>query len=176
MLKSIFPRSPSNLSKLQLHSDSFIKREFDAASSNAEKNRSIQVNMNKSRPSQTEVTSPRPNHKASSVRPTPTPPVTSPVYEEVDLNVAVPSSRNGVSTSSRVQIKRPDFSDEALNEEEPENHKQGDTRGISLAPLEDLFDQWTNIIKGAIFPQHEENKQTAGFETLVHNGNCLVLL
>ncbi len=160
MFKSIFARSPSSI-----NSDSFIKRELDVASLNAEKNRSIRSKINKPQFEQTQ--SVRFNQN-SSLRLT----ALSPLHKEMVLDDVPDSSENVVSVSSQEQRKYSDVS-----EQEIECCRQSDAaKCSSLSPFEDLLDNWTNVIKVIIFPEQEEIKQGVMYETRLHDGHWLVLL
>jgi hypothetical protein len=175
MFRSFFSRSPTSPSNL--NSDSFIKREFDAASSNAEKNKSIRIKKVQLEKFQVPPsTSPRPN-QCPSVRSTA--PSPSPVHERVDWNFAATSpSPNKASRNSREQSKHLiDEESTSLDEQQaPDSRGQVDASGTSQGPIEDLFGHWTNAIKGAIFPEKEDNTKGGMFETRLHNGQWLVLL
>ncbi len=78
---------------------------------------------------------------------------------------------------SREQTKNPELPEDAMfRAQEQECCSQSDAGGTSLGPIEYLLGKWTDIIKGAIFPEQEENKQTVNYDTRLHDGTCLVLL
>ena len=141
--------------------ESCIERELIVAASNAEKNRSIQVNELQTRGT---VRPPR----AMSV-----PPIASKLMlEKADRKfkkriVVDPKMKTGVSFSSADQ----DYQDLPPN---PDS-RQGRGGAISLGIIDDLMDNLTNTIKVSIF-QLEENRKSLALETRGHNGSQLVLM
>ncbi len=167
MLKYVLSRSPS-----KFNSESFINRELDIASSNAEKNRSIPMKVDKPLMEQIQVIGASLNQSPSVCPTTSKRPKFPLVQEEVHLNVITSSSQDDVS--KRSQEKYPELGEDS--EQDPEYRWLHYARGTSLCPIQCLLETWSDILNGNVFPKQEETKQSVHYETHLHNGNCLVLL
>ena len=151
-----FSRPASRPSSLSLLCESGIERELNVAATNAERNRSIQVNESQARGA------PRMS-RAMSVPPSAS--LLTPEKIEITVQKGIVETSNTMKKGKSFTLVDQDYG--------PDSRKDGG--GISLGFIEDLIGNLANTMKFSIF-QLEENRQSLALETREHKGSQLVLM